>query len=79
VKQLPRLVPAILLHAKDRKLVRVKFAAERALLHLLQTYRGDTILRKFCKVIDEESAQELTDYASRVLSSLGGSDDERLV
>jgi len=79
VKQLPRLVPAILLLAKERKLVRVKFAGERALLHLLQFSKSDSILKKYCKVIDESAAKDLTDYCTRVLGSLGDSDDEESI
>jgi len=76
VKQLPRLIPSILLMAKERKLVRVKFAGERALLHLLQYQKSDAILKKFSKVIEETAAKDLNDYCSRVLSQLGESDDD---
>lgn len=76
VKQLPRLLPLVLPLARERKLVRVKYAGERALLYLLRYKHGESILKKYCKVIDAQNASDLTDYCARVLGQLPESEDE---
>lgn len=62
--------------ARERKLVRVKFAAERTLFHLLQFYKGEAILKAFCKVASADDAKGLTDFAHRVLAKMEASDEE---
>lgn len=76
MKQLPRLVPIVLPLAKDKKAVRLKFISERLLFHLLQSYRGDSILKKYSKVANAGDAKALSDYSRRTLEKLEASDDE---
>jgi len=60
-----KLVPIVFNHAKERKLVRVKFAGERCLFHLLQFYRDSSILTQLCKNSNLPVAKELTDYCKK--------------
>uniref|UniRef100_A0A6B2KWI5 TOG domain-containing protein n=1 Tax=Arcella intermedia TaxID=1963864 RepID=A0A6B2KWI5_9EUKA len=72
---LDKLIPPILFHARQKK-IRARFAAERALLHLLQFYKDTSIAKLYAKVVDPAKAKDLGDFCKRVLSSLEPSDDE---
>jgi len=73
---LPKLVPIVFNHAKERKLVRVKFAGERCLYHLLQFYRDNSVLNQLCKNPNFQIAKELTEYCKKVLSKLNAPSDD---
>eukprot|EP01127_Copromyxa_protea_P019883 TRINITY_DN6540_c0_g3_i1.p1 TRINITY_DN6540_c0_g3~~TRINITY_DN6540_c0_g3_i1.p1 ORF type:complete len:2511 (-),score=671.28 TRINITY_DN6540_c0_g3_i1:99-7439(-) len=72
----PSLVVLSLPRAKDRKVVRIKFAAERLLLHLLKIHDGSSFAKTVAKSLDQVVAKDLSDFCSKVLSKLEESDDE---
>lgn len=70
------MIPLILQRAKDHKVVRVKFAAERALYHLLQYYNGNEICKLAAKSLNIGTTKELSEFCQKVLSKLERSEDE---
>jgi hypothetical protein len=73
---LSNMVPLILQRAKDHKVVRVKFAAERALYHLLQYYNGNEIVKSIAKGYNTSTMKELSEFCQKVLSKFERSEDE---
>jgi hypothetical protein len=70
------MIPLILQRAKDHKVVRVKFAAERALYHLLQYYNGNEICKLAAKSLNIGTTKELSEFCQKVLSKFERSEDE---
>src|SRR5688572_19367289 len=64
------LVALALPRAKDRKVVRIKFAAERLLLHLLKIQEGPNFTKNTAKALDPVVAKDLSDFCTKVLSKL---------
>lgn len=73
---LANMVPLILQRAKDHKVVRVKFAAERALYHLLQYYNGNEIVKSIAKGYNTSTVKELSEFCQKVLAKFERSEDE---
>ncbi|KAI8829329.1 hypothetical protein BJ741DRAFT_623021 [Chytriomyces cf. hyalinus JEL632] len=74
------LVPTLMLLVRER-VIPIKLAAERSLLHLLclSSQRNDpSVLTKYASGLDNAAARNLSDYAKRVLTKLAdkASDDE---
>ncbi|KAJ3234763.1 translational activator of GCN4 [Chytriomyces hyalinus] len=74
------LVPTLMLLVRER-VIPIKLAAERSLLHLLclSSQRNDpSVLTKYASGLDNAAARNLSDYAKRVLTKLADkeSDDE---
>jgi len=76
IPHLSRLVPIVLNSAKERKVVRIKFAGERTLLHMLQFYRDSSVAKIYAKNVDAAKAKDLSEFCKKVLSKLEPSDDE---
>ncbi|TPX30377.1 hypothetical protein SmJEL517_g06060 [Synchytrium microbalum] len=63
------LVPPVMVCVRDR-IIFVKLAAERCLLHLFQLSQGENVLQGYLKTLDAANARSVGDYARRVLSKL---------
>jgi len=72
------LIPILLPRAKDKRIVRVSFAAERALYHLVQMpiQSGQHVLKSMAKILDPSLQKDLTDFCKNVLSKTEESDDD---
>jgi len=75
---LPLIIPIIFPRAKDKRVVRVNFAAERALYHLLQIQilNGQTVLKPLVKSLEGPVFKELNEFCKQVLSKTEESDDD---
>jgi hypothetical protein len=76
VPHLVTMVPLILQRAKDHKVVRVKFAAERAMFHLLQYYNGTDLVKSIAKEFNVSTVKELSEFCQKILSKFEKSEDE---
>ncbi|KAJ3090385.1 translational activator of GCN4 [Quaeritorhiza haematococci] len=63
---LSTLIPALMLCVRDR-VIPVKLAGERALLHAFQIRKGMDVVQKYVSTIDAATGRTVGDYARRVL------------
>jgi len=71
------IVESIFDKAKDKKAVKIKYAAEKVLMYLFEYNHTPALLEEFLKQIDEKKkSKELSDYFGRVISKLEESDDD---
>ncbi|KAJ3197163.1 translational activator of GCN4 [Irineochytrium annulatum] len=73
------LVPTLMLCVRDR-VIPIKLAAERALIHVFRLTKPDgaEVLKRYLEGLDASASRSIGDYAKRVLSTLAAkeSDDE---
>ncbi|KAL2911529.1 translational activator of GCN4 [Polyrhizophydium stewartii] len=70
-----KLVPALMVGVRDR-VIPIKLASERALVHVLQIKAGTRVLQKYLDMLDAASARNIGDYARRVLAKIGERDSD---
>ena len=65
---------------RDR-VIPVKLAAERALVHVLKLNTSDAIIKEYVKTLGPSASRSVSDYVRRVLTKIASndSDDETLL
>lgn len=72
-KHITLIIPNLMQCIRDR-VIPVKLASERAMLHLLQIGKDETVLQNYLKSVDGSTNRSVGEFAKRVLSKLA--DDE---
>ena len=68
-------VPTLMLCVRDR-VIPVKLASERALVHFLCIKTDESVLSKYLATLDNTQSRSVGDYARRVLSKIAEAESE---
>jgi len=69
------LVPPLLNRVKEKSNMPAKLASERALMHALQIYGNQDVLKQYSETMPGEAGKALLDYGKRILSKLEKNSD----
>jgi hypothetical protein len=75
---LEKIIPALMSCVRDR-VIPVKLAAERALVHVLKLNTSDAIIKGYVKTLGPSASRSVSDYVRRVLTKIASNEsDEEL-
>ena len=74
-KHVTLIIPNLMLCVRDR-VIPVKLASERAMLHLLQIGKDESVLQNYLKSVDGSSGRSVGEFAKRVLTKLGDTETD---